>query len=63
MGATSAQKEATSWSREEWQIAEKAVADHRAGPKAENKNDSDARSAIVWRPPEEIAGGRKNQAR
>jgi hypothetical protein len=60
LGSNSAQKEATNWSREEWQIAEKAVADHRGGAKAENKNDTNARSTIVWRPPEEIAGGRMN---
>jgi len=60
VGWNSAQKEATNWSREEWQIAEKAVADHRGGPKAENKNNIKARSAIVWQPPEEIAGGRTN---
>jgi hypothetical protein len=63
LGATSAQKEAREWSREEWQIAEKAVADHRGGSKARTNNNTSARAEMVWRPPEEIAGGQANQSR
>jgi len=63
VGSNSAQKEAANWSREEWQIAEKAVADHRGGSKTANNNNTSARSELVWQPPEEIAGGRMNQSR
>ncbi len=57
LGSNLAQKEAANWSREEWQIAEKAVDDHRGGAKAANNNNNktSARSDMVWQPPEEIA--------
>ncbi|MGA9599359.1 MAG: hypothetical protein WBS22_03735 [Methylocystis sp.] len=61
--SNSAQKAAANWSREEWQIAEKAVADHRGGSKTANNDNTSARSELVWQPPEEIAGGRMNQSR
>ena len=38
--SNSAQKAAANWSREEWQIAEKAVADHRGGSKAGNNDNT-----------------------
>ncbi|MFY9656602.1 MAG: hypothetical protein WAK01_08450 [Methylocystis sp.] len=58
VGSTAAQKDATNWSAEDWQIAEKAVADHRNS--ANSKNDSNksanasGRSDLVWQPPQEI---------
>jgi len=63
IGSSSAQKEAAEWSREEWRIAEKAVADYRGGSKARHNNNTSARSEIVWRPPEEIARDQANQSR
>ena len=55
LGSNAAQKEAANWSGEEWQIAEKAVADHRSGSNAKNVDNKSARSNLVWQPPQEIA--------
>ncbi len=65
VGSDSAQKEAANWSREEWQIAEKAVSDHRGGAKAANNSNEkrSTRSAMVWQPPAEIAKAQMNQSR
>ncbi len=52
------QTDSTSWSSEDWRIAEEAVANHRRS----NRNAS-ASSATTWRPPEEIANHNANQAR
>jgi hypothetical protein len=42
------------WSQEDWQIAERAVADHRAS--AKDKGNSGTNLAeTIWQPPEEIA--------
>ncbi len=65
MGSKSAQTDARNWSDEEWQIAEKAVADSRANSNARNSNNASARanSNTVWQPPEEITGSQANQSR
>ncbi|MEK4034047.1 hypothetical protein WOC76_13745 [Methylocystis sp. IM3] len=64
-GLKSAQTESESWSDEEWQIAEKAVADSRANSNARNSSNASARvnANTVWQPPEEIAGSQANQSR
>jgi hypothetical protein len=63
VGWNSAQTESANWSREEWQIAEKAVADHRSNSKAGTINNTSARSDLVWQPPEEISGRQANPSR
>ena len=54
VGSTPEQKEATNWSAEEWQIAEKAVAEHRNSAKNNKSANASGRSDLVWQPPEEI---------
>ncbi|KAF2989146.1 hypothetical protein OGR47_02585 [Methylocystis sp. MJC1] len=61
VGSPSAQTASKNWSDEEWQIAEKAVADHRGPTKASNSNNASVASKIIWQPPEEIANGRAGQ--
>jgi hypothetical protein len=54
VGSTPEQKEATNWSAEEWQIAEKAVAEHRNSAKNNKSANASGRSDLVWQPPQEI---------
>ncbi len=61
--SNSAQTESKSWSDEEWQIAEKAVADLRGASKAGNNNNASARSDTVWQPPQEIVNRDAEQSR
>ncbi len=61
--SNSAQIESRSWSDEEWQIAEKAVADLRGASKAGNNNNASARSDTVWQPPQEIVNRDAEQSR
>ncbi|MEK4034123.1 hypothetical protein WOC76_13345 [Methylocystis sp. IM3] len=65
MGSNSAQTDAKNWSDEEWQIAEKAVADSRSNSNARNSTNASARanSNTVWQPPEEITGSQANPSR
>lgn len=61
--SSSPQTASKNWNDEEWQIAEKAVADHRGAAKAKSNGSASVSSAIVWQPPEEIANPRADQSR
>ncbi len=63
VSSNSAQTASKSWSDEEWQIAEKAVANSRGAAKAKNSSNASVASGTVWQPPEEIANRRAGQSR